>query len=570
MGKKTKFAKNTKTTLRGFFRRECPSLVHILVYIKWSIRHNIPFFNTTLTRQVRVFKSQLINELQSMNYKREGKRVLFFSMRQDPPHLAWNSVLEMSLILRGNDVKKVACDGLIRMACNSGQYPDVKRMNCPTCKLYSKTFHKNSPTQTDWISMYSTRKDWEEASDIIKKVHIQDYEKLSYKGFPVGEYAKSSTVHFLREGEIGLDTESREVYKNFIIAGIAMIEISERILKENMPEIVVIMNGWFISERILLESAIKKGIRVVTYENGFRSNTLYFSEGKPIEYQITELWDKYKDKPLNSTQNEILNDYLESRENGDLGWVVYESINNNRSEIQNSLGLDKDKKVAVAFSSISWDSTLWGLDLGFKDLEDWLVKTILFFIKNQEYQLVIRLHPGEIVGSVASRDSMAIKIKKIFPTLPSNIVIIPPTSDISSYVLMDISDIGLVYTSTTGLEMSSRGKPVVVAGLPHYRNKGFTYDVFSVDDYYNIVVQLMSDNQIFNKTEERKELSRRYSYRLFFDGCLPFNATKQIATYKLGEQIKFNFDSICEILPKKDKYLDEICHRIIYGKYTSS
>ena len=51
------------------------------------------------------------------------------------------------------------------------------------------------------------------------------------------------------------------------------------------------------------------------------------------------------------------------------------------------------------------------------------------------------------------------------------------------YELMESADFGLVYTSTTGLEMALRGKPVIVAGQTHYRDRGFTVDVSNREEF---------------------------------------------------------------------------------------
>ena len=41
---------------------------------------------------------------------------------------------------------------------------------------------------------------------------------------------------------------------------------------------------------------------------------------------------------------------------------------------------------------------------------------------------------------------------------------------------MDSSDLGLVYSSTTGLELALYGVPVIAAARIHYADKGFTID----------------------------------------------------------------------------------------------
>jgi len=535
------------------------------LFVKWNLRHRIPFLNTTLMKQIRQITQEISSKTKSHSMRNKQKNILFFTMRQDPPHLAWNSVLAMALMIRGHSVKNVACDGFIRKACNSGQYPDMKRNNCSLCKLYAKQLYKISPIFTNWLSDFAITEIWEKAETIIKNINSNDYESFCYKNLPIGRLAESSTVHFLREGVIGLDNESRHVYHDFICGGIAMVDICEKILNHYNPDIVIMLNGWFITERVMLEMTRQKNIKVMTYENGFRSNTLYFCENEPIKYEIDAIWKHYCTTPLEPEQNNTLDHYLNTRESGDLGWAVYKLIPQDAKLLKTSLGLEQGKKTVVAFASIAWDSTLWKLDIGFSDMIDWLKKTMEYFIKNPQSQLLIRLHPGEVVSKVASRDSVGDKLRASFQHLPSNIKIIEPTSNINSYTLMGIADIGLVYTSTTGLEMAIKGKPVIVAGNPHYRNKGFTYDPESLKKYIEFLDSLLKNVESETLIKERIELARRYAYRLFFNGSIPFSFVEEKEMGNIDNQVKLKLTSADELSPGKDKWLDNICDTIISG-----
>ena len=53
---------------------------------------------------------------------------------------------------------------------------------------------------------------------------------------------------------------------------------------------------------------------------------------------------------------------------------------------------------------------------------------------------------------------------------------IAPTEKVNTYDLIAAADVGLVYTTTVGLEMAMCGIPVIVVGDTHYRERGFTND----------------------------------------------------------------------------------------------
>lgn len=557
--------KNKPVAFSDYLYKYAPGIYKSFLFIKWSLRHRISFLNTKLTKQIRRIAPEVQSKVIANFIRNDSKRVLFFAMRQDPPHLAWNSVLAMALMLRGHSVQNIACNGLIRRACNSGNYPNVKRWTCSLCKLYARRVYNVSPIPTNWLDQFVGTKGWEKAEAIIRDIDAKNYEEFSYAGLPIGRLAESSTVHFLREGVIKLDSESRQVYRDFIIGGIFMVDICKMILDQYSPDVVVMLNGWFISERIMLEIARQRNIRVITYENGFRDNTIYFCENEPIKYEIDNLWSRYRSVPLNAGQEKTLSRYLGLREAGNLGWVKYKLAPQDIQSVKKALKLDLEKKIVIAFSSISWDSTLWRLDVGFANMLDWLKNTIYYFLTKSNVQLLIRLHPGEIVSGVASRDSIVNKLQEMFPSLPPNIKIINPTSNISSYTLMKMSDIGLVYTSTTGLEMAIKGKPVIIAGNPHYKRKGFTYDADSCNEYTELLDHLLNNAESTDIKQQRIELARRYAYRLFFDGCIPFNLVEEGKVGNIDTRAKLNFTSVEELFPGRNRYLDRICDAIING-----
>jgi hypothetical protein len=78
---------------------------------------------------------------------------------------------------------------------------------------------------------------------------------------------------------------------------------------------------------------------------------------------------------------------------------------------------------------------------------------------------------------------------------------------------MDASDVGLVFTSTAGLELALHDVPVIVAGQTHYRGKGFTVDVASPDEFQTALAAAVADPQA---VAPDRDLARRYAYLFFF------------------------------------------------------
>ncbi len=152
-------------------------------------------------------------------------------------------------------------------------------------------------------------------------------------------------------------------------------------------------------------------------------------------------------------------------------------------------------------------------------MEEWIVRTVQYFAGVPEIQLVIRIHPGEVLTHGTSMEDV---VRNVLPELPENIRLIGPREEINTYDVMEIADFGLVYTTTVGLEMAMSGIPVVVAGNTHYRARGFTLDPDSWVNYYKILKPLVDAPAKFRLTKEQTELAWRYAYNFFFEYPLPF------------------------------------------------
>ena len=103
--------------------------------------------------------------------------------------------------------------------------------------------------------------------------------------------------------------------------------------------------------------------------------------------------------------------------------------------------------------------------------------------RGRDLQLIIRVHPAELRGHIQSRQPIAEEIRREIGPLPPNIHVIPPDSPVSTYAVMTQCDSVLIYGTKTGVELTSLGVPVIVAGEAWIRNKGITIDARSREHY---------------------------------------------------------------------------------------
>ena len=311
-------------------------------------------------------------------------------------------------------------------------------------------------------------------------------------------------------------------------------------LRSNKPEVAIIPNGTILEFGVAFRVCRFLKIPTTTYEFSEKRNSMWLAHNQEIMQQSTDdLWRVHTDYQLSDEDLEQVRILLSSRRNastyGDFSRKWQRVPSEGQAAIRSKLGFD-DKPVILLATNVLGDSLTLGRNIFSKSMSEWIIRTIQYFIEKPEIQLVIRIHPGE---ALVKHGSILDLIKKTLPSLPPHIHLIEPLAEVNTYDLMDVADLGLVYTTTVGLEMAMRGIPVIVAGKTHYRNRGFTHDPNTWVDYFKLLNRLLVCLRSCRLNEEQVNLAWKYAYLFFFKYPLPFpwhmvNLKEDLVTYPIG------------------------------------
>ncbi len=286
----------------------------------------------------------------------------------------------------------------------------------------------------------------------------------------------------------------------------------------------VIPNGSLLDFGVAYRVARHLDVPVITYEFGEQRERMWLARDDEVMLQDTEaFWHARREEALSPGELTLMREMTDARRQGrrweNFGRQWQASGSQGAEIVRQTLGLDADRPVAVLCTNVVGDSLALGREIFSGGMADWLRGTVRLLGARGDVQLVVRIHPGEALGTGLPSAEI---VRETLPDLPGHVTVVPPDSPFNTYDVIDLADFGLVYTTTAGLEMAMAGVPVIVAGRTHYRGRGFTHDPRSWDEYAGTIETLVRRPRGERLPVEQVELAWRYAYRFFFDFPFPF------------------------------------------------
>ncbi len=480
----------------------------------------------------------------------DGRRVLFVTPRDWAAHVQYEAVLGRALALRGADVQFLTCGGGLEICDRANTY-EAPPMPCNSCARYVQdSLGAHGFVVRRLADRFPPARPWPEIDELPR----DELHEVAHDGLPLGALIDIPVKWFLCAGETRGDPLAGLTTRSFLRSARRVATAVEATLDEWTPDTVVLLNGLFLFEAITWAICRRRGIDVVTYERAFRKETLVFSRELPAGFYDfgDRAWAAH-DRDLTELENVELDGYLADRRRGD-AFDQYWSFQEWSLE-----GRPAGSRLAVAFTNITWDTAVLDRDCAFADIRGWIDRLLREFADRPQHRLVVRVHPSEVrLPMKATRDSLQTYLDCTWPNRPANVSVIAAEDTTSSYPLMDGCDLGLVYTSTTGLELAVRGKPVIVAGLVHYRGKGFTTDVSSEAEFVQALRRGLLDPGSLVSDAAR---ARRYAHFFWFRAPIGAVGVRE----PWPGLARLTIDSDADLAPGADADLDWICSAILEG-----
>lgn len=479
------------------------------------------------------------------------------------------SLLSIALTLRGARVKVLLCDRVLPACHNAsigigpspeqlGRY-EIKQVLCDSCCQAGSNLFGPLGIDTIHYSKLLGASARDECRRLAETVPPAEIGKYEWNGMAVGEHALAGALRFFARGEIGAEPGGHDVLRRYFEASLLTARTVSELIGRERFEVACFNHGIYVPQGLTAEACRHHGLRLVTWNVAYRKQCFIFSHDDTYHHTMLEepasAWDEL---PWTAEREQTTMEYLSSRLTGSKDWIwFHEQPTEDVEKIARECGVDFSRPVIGLLTNVFWDAQLHYRTNAFTNMLDWVVRTIEYFRERPDLQLLIRIHPAEVRGNIPSRQPILAEIHKAFPELPANVFIIPPESNSSTYAAMYRCDSVIIYGTKTGVELTSVGIPVIVAGEAWIRGKGLTRDADSPAEYFGILDELPSGRRLDEATRAR---ARKYAYHFFFRRMIPLPFVHP------GSPFNLTVSSLEELMPGRCPGLDVICAGILAGK----
>jgi hypothetical protein len=400
------------------------------------------------------------------------------------------------------------------------------------------------------------------ASDTLAQtLPINEIENYLIDDIPVGEHALAGTLRYFARGTLDGESFGEKVYRQYFRAALITTRVYQRLFTTQSFDTMICSHGIYVPMGLAAEVARRHQVHVVAWNIAYRENTFIFSHGGTYHHTLmNEATSTWEDMPWTSTREQRTVDYLQSRWHGSKDWITFvRDPQLDLEKIRRAVPFDLSKPVIGLLTNVVWDAQLHYPQNAFPHMVDWILQTVAYFANRTDLQLIIRIHPAEVYGAIPSRQPVLDELKRAFLKLPDNVFVVAPDSHLSTYKLMEHCNAVIIYGTKTGVELTSMGIPIIVAGEAWIRNKGLTTDISDPQSYFRVLDRLPFRDPMEASTITR---ARKYAYHFFFRRMipLPFVNSKEKGSY-----YELNLKDIFDLKPGRYRGLDVICNGILSG-----
>lgn len=365
------------------------------------------------------------------------------------------------------------CDGVVDSCFkNLNANPAI----CKLCKLHYCESLKEINLKVQLIPLKS---DKNFKDQVFSFKNIAELKNVEYKGVNIGYSVLSTYISITRNINPEINSSSLLFFNHLINQSIRLTNAVLQLFEDVDPDIIYIYNGRFFENRPLYDLAHLANIQIVINEvivsqKSSLIKKLSFNNSLPhdiinFNQRILFLWNNSSHSNLEKIK--IGERFFYNRRNGlPSGDKIFIEIQKESLLPCNWSGYKKNIVIYVSsedeFSAVGKEFDSYSL---FSSQVDG-IKYLAENSKDSDIHFYVRIHPNLIKINYSYHQDL-----KDLNNKYQNLTIIFADSPISTYAIMDKAEKVIVFGSTTGIEASFWGKPVILLSGALYYYLGACY-----------------------------------------------------------------------------------------------
>jgi len=414
-------------------------------------------------------------------------RILWFGVNAGlVPAFTLESHLANGLALSGDQVLRVACDGIFSDYCpvmqaqqfGPGAPKSQKKTACRKCKTISQAASSASAYQTTSLENYLLPEDHAAVAELIDQVTHENWHELEVADIPVGRYATYLVMLRYKVSDV---TASKEAWDEYLIDlrnALLTLRVVPRIVDEFRPTHAMVYNPLYPTNRMFVETAKHLGIQVVSITvgnyipNRYRCLAIYphisaSQTARDSRSVIEALHQPCSREEISGVVNQIRaltearDPWVYSSVSGEISTDAVKELLNLRPAAPAVLALvaspDETRSSALVDAEYERSSSHQ-----VSDVPEFVQATVDLAKRNPDLDVILRLHPRLAPNKRERTTSPDLAlIMDLLTDTPPNLHINKPSDRIGLYDVMRVTSVGLNQSSSAGLELLTMGIPVV-------------------------------------------------------------------------------------------------------------
>jgi hypothetical protein len=486
-----------------------------------------------------------------------------------------------SLRRSGHEVKFLHCDRVFNQHCTTMSSFSIKEdapqekkdFACNECGKNKSILKKYFNFDTYENSNFLSENDFSEVKKILLQITKDNFEKFTYMGVNIGKFSLYEPLINFKKKKMEFTDEEFNFYKIYLKNALYSLISFIKVFNQEKPDSVVFYSCEYGTNYSPFQYAKSNGASVYSIfagmNLGHRLQTMVILKGDywDLKRNIRERWNELKEIPVSKKNIHRVTDHYKTLFSANSIWA-YSSKKTSIFSCREFFKINPERKI-IGITMSTYDELFAAYGSGFQDKSmtfsklfhdqvDWVRHLIDFAKTRNDFHFIFRVHPRDFPNKrEQGMSEQAFQLMEIFKEFPENCSVNWPDQNVSLYDIAEEADIFLNGHSTTGVEMTFLGYPVVLydPNIVHYPPGLNYYDPeISINGYFKKIDEAINVGWSFENIRKAYRWLNLWHNRLSVDisDGVPFNDSG-----KARMTLKHNMVKLLTkyFYPSKDKQL---------------